>query len=389
MRFIDKKLIKELVRVRRYFHRFPELSGEEANTSVHIEEYLNQLHPLKILTGIGGFGVAAVFKGERKGRSVMLRCDMDALPINESNDFLHKSKINNISHKCGHDGHIAILLGVASLLSKYKIQEGEVILLFQPAEETGAGALKVIQDPAYKELIPDLAFALHNIPGYPVNSVIVKDDCFNAASAGMEVQFFGKTSHAAEPETGNNPALAVALIIRELYKLNRSYGNGTFLTIIHVDIGEISYGTLPGKAVMRCTLRSDENEMMRKLAAEAENIVTNISLDHNLTNEIRIVEEFPALMNDKDCVQTVMEAAVNSGMEVIGMEKPLPWSEDFSQFLLNIPGCLFGLGAGKNLPKLHSPDYDFPDRLIEGGIKVFINIINNINGVGSLDREKK
>ena len=380
MKLIDRKLKKNLIEARRYLHKFPELSGEEINTSVYIEKYLRGLKADEIITGIGGKGIAAVFRGKKRGKRILLRCELDALPIQESNTFMHKSKIGKVSHMCGHDGHMVILLGVADILSGHKLDEGEVILLFQPAEETGKGALGVIGDPAFNKLVPDYVFALHNIPGYPANSIIIKDGCFASASAGMECFFYGKISHAAEPEKGNNPALAVSRIIQALYDLNKSYGSGTFLTVVHVDIGEKAYGTSPGQAVLRCTLRSTDNSAMSKLAAEAQNIVSNISLDHELTNEINIVEEFPALMNDPDSVKIVIDSAKGGGMEVIGMGSPFPWSEDFSHFLKTIPGCLFGLGAGKDHPKLHQPEYDFPNEIIDGGIKMFFNILKRISG---------
>lgn len=381
MKLFDKKLVKKLVDARRYLHKFPELSGEEANTAAFIEKYLNKLKIPEVITGIGGFGIAARFKGEKKGKRVMFRCEMDALPIHEANEFLHKSKITNISHKCGHDGHIAIMLGLAELLTKHKIEDGEVVLIFQPAEETGEGALKIIQDPKFRDLVPDMAFALHNIPGYPLNSIIVREGCFAAGSAGMESLFFGKTSHAGEPGKGKNPALAVSQIIREMYSLNRDFDPDTFVTVVNVDIGEKSYGTSPGKAELRCTMRSSENSSLMKIAAEAENIVTNISIDHNLTNKIKIVQEFPPLMNDPEILETVVDSANAAGLEVIEMESPLPWSEDFSRFIQNVPGCLFGLGSGKDHAKLHQPDYDFPNRLIEGGVKIFFNIVIRTNGI--------
>lgn len=380
MKLIDRKLKKKLIEARRYLHKFPELSGEEINTSVYIEKYLRGLKTDEIITGIGGKGIAAVFRGKKRGKRILLRCELDALPIQESNIFLHKSKIGEISHMCGHDGHMAILLGVADILSEHKLDEGEVILLFQPAEETGKGALRVIGDPAFIKLVPDYAFALHNIPGYPLNTIIIKDGCFSSASAGMECYFYGKTSHAAEPEKGINPALAVSSIIREFYNLNKNYDSGTFITVIHVEIGGESYGTSPGKAVLRCTLRSTDNSAMSKLAAEAQNIVSNISLDHKLTNEINIVEEFPALMNDPDSVKIVVDSAKAGGMEVIGMVSPFPWSEDFSHFLKTIPGSFFGLGAGRDHPKLHQPEYDFPNEIIEGGVKIFFNILKKVSG---------
>jgi len=381
MKRLDKKLLKKLTELRRYFHKFPELSGEEANTAVHVEKYLNKLRVPEVVTEVGGFGVIAKFRGKNRGKRVMLRCDMDALPIQESNEFLHRSKMTKISHACGHDGHMTIMLGVAELLSRHPPENGEVVLLFQPAEETGEGAKRVLEDPKFREFFPDMVFALHNLPGHPPNSIIVKDGCFASGSAGMESIFIGKTSHAGEPEKGKNPSLAVAQIVRDLYYLNQSYESGTFITVVQMDVGERSYGTLPGRGELRCAIRSAENESMMKIAADAENIITHVSVAHQLASKIRVVEEFPPLMNDPEMTERVVESAKDSALELIGLGKPLPWSEDFSRFLQQIPGCMFGLGAGKGQAKLHQSDYDFPNRLIEGGVKIFYNLINRINGI--------
>lgn len=210
--------------------------------------------------------------------------------------------------------------------------------------------MKVLQDQKFIRLVPDMAFALHNIPGYPLNSIIIKEGCFSVGSAGIESVFTGKTSHAGEPDKGKNPALAVSQIIQEMYNLNKNYNSETFITVVHVDIGEKAYGTSPGNAELRCTIRSAENSSMMKIAAEAENIVTNISVDHNLRSKINIVEEFPPVMNDPDMVKIVVDSAKNAGLEVIGMGGLSPGLKIFPVSFKILRGVCSVLGRGKIKP---------------------------------------
>ncbi len=208
--------LDELVNLRKELHRNPELSGKEKNTSDKINNFIGRFYPDEIITELGGHGLAFIFKGKEKGKTILFRSELDALPISEQNDFEYKSSIENVSHKCGHDGHMTILSGFASLLNDNKPAKGKVVLLFQPAEETGEGAAKVLEDKKFEQIKPDYVFALHNLPGYPAGSVVIKNGTFASASKGMIIKLHGKTSHASEPENGITPTPAVASIIQKL-----------------------------------------------------------------------------------------------------------------------------------------------------------------------------
>jgi len=373
--------LDDLVKLRKEIHKNPELSGSEKNTAKRITAFAKKYSPDKIISNIGGTGLAIIFKGKEKGPTVLIRGELDALPISEINKFRYKSVNENIAHKCGHDGHMTIVSGLMPLLSKNKISKGRVILLYQSAEETGEGAEWILEDKKFRLIKPDFVFALHNLPGYEKGKILVREKEFAAASKGMIIKLKGKTSHAAEPERGINPALAVSEIISGLNFLPeniKSVKDFSLVTIIHTKIGKRAFGTSPGYAEVMATLRSFKNQDMSLLTQEAVNTVKKISKKYRLKTEISFTEEFPATVNDRDCVQLVKESAKKNKLKVQKIKAPFRWSEDFGHFTNHFKGALFGLGSGKKQPALHNPDFDFPDEIIEPGVKVFYSLIEKI-----------
>src|SRR5690606_36905544 len=178
---LNTEQLDKLTAFRKKMHANPELSEQESETAKCIISFLDDCNPQQIITKVGGHGILAIFDSGTNGDSLLFRADMDALPIEEINDFEHRSKTKGVSHKCGHDGHTAILLGLATLLSKYPPKKGKAFLLFQPAEEIGKGAADVLNDEKFKEIKPDWVFGLHNLPGFPLHQVVVKNDSFTAS----------------------------------------------------------------------------------------------------------------------------------------------------------------------------------------------------------------
>jgi amidohydrolase len=377
MKQIDKDTIRKLTDLRHHLHRNPELSGQELQTAETITEFLETLHPDAILTGIGGHGVAAVFSGSKPGKSILFRADLDALPIPETLGIRHQSINRGISHKCGHDGHMAILAGTAQILAENRPRSGRVILLFQPSEETGEGAARILIDPKFQAILPDYIFALHNLPGYPLKSIIVKKGCLTAASMGIIVRYHGKTAHAGEPDKGISPAQAMSQLVNSLSavpQFDTGFGDASKVTVIHAKLGERAFGTSPGEAVVMATLRAANDAMMLRLENNCSELAAGIGSTYKLDTSITTTEAFPATVNNDMMVDIVVNAASAAGMQIIYRNHPFPWSEDFGQFTNVFPGTLFGLGAGENQPALHHPDYDFPDTLIPDGIRVFAEI---------------
>ena len=372
--------LQKIIELRQELHQQPELSDSEFITAERITNFLVQYNPTEIIRGIGGNGIICIFKGSEDGPSVLFRCDMDALPIDEENDFKYKSKEKGVSHKCGHDGHMAIMAGLADLFSKNLPKKGQAILLFQPSEENGQGAKRVLNDEKFKELKIDYVFALHNLPGFPEGEVILKKDAFASASKGLVIKLVGKTSHAAEPENGLSPAMAMSNIIKELTFLpsENRFADFTLVTVVFAKLGEIAFGTSPGNAEIMATLRSYSNNDMQLLTERAHTIVKENAFRHNLKFEISFTEEFPATINNKESIKDIEKAVVSNSLKYRHLSEPFRWSEDFGYFTQKFPGAIFGLGSGENHPQLHNPDYDFPDSIIENGVRMFHGIYSQI-----------
>ena len=192
--------IASLISLRKTLHKYPEVSLDEKETAKRIISFLENYPPDEIKTEVGETGILAIYKGAKPGKTVLFRCELDALPIEEINTFEHKSTIEGVSHKCGHDGHMAILCGLATQLHLQRPETGNVVLLFQPAEEDGRGAVRVYADPKFKSLKPDFVFALHTLPRYNQNQIVVKNNTFTCAVNSIIIKLKGRTSHAGEPE---------------------------------------------------------------------------------------------------------------------------------------------------------------------------------------------
>ena len=378
---INASLKNNLIKFRKRIHKYPEIAGNEKNTAKMVVAFAKKFKPDKIIQKIGGYGIAVIFEGKNKGPVVLIRCELDALPITETNKFNFRSTKKNVSHKCGHDGHMTIVSGLIPLLSKNKISKGKVILLYQPSEETGEGAKRILEDKKFQSIKPDFVFALHNLPGFEKNNILIRKNVFASASKGMIIKLKGKTSHAAEPEKGINPSLAVAEIIQSLSFLSNKLNkvkDFILITPIHAKIGEPAFGTSAGYAEVMFTLRSFKNKDMNILTKEAVKTVDTISKKYKLKKEINFTEIFPVTVNDEKCTGLIKDSAKENKLKVRSLKKPFKWSEDFGHFTGQFRGAIFGLGAGINQPALHNPDYDFSDEIIETGINIFYTIIKKI-----------
>ncbi len=375
MEMLNNSDIQDLLALRKWLHKNPELSGKEIQTSQKLEEFLRKTQPDKLIPGIGGYGLAAVYMFDDKGPTVLVRADMDALPIQEVNTFTHKSQVDGVAHKCGHDGHSTILSGLAIALKHSPLPAGRVVLLFQPEEETGKGAAKVIADEAFKMIKPDFVIALHNLPGFSQGSLVIKEGPFAAASVGMIVRIKGVSSHAAHPEQGNSPATMLAKTIIELQELlekkKNKFNDFTLLTIIHAKLGEVAFGTNPGNALLMATLRTFTNDDMKLLKKLSEMVLRTLAEEHSLIVDISYTEEFPATVNNKDVVEIITSAANSKDVPVIQIDEPFRWSEDFGHFTSKYAGALFGIGSGEESPGLHNHDYDFPDEIVTTAVEIF------------------
>ena len=366
--------LDNLISIRRHLHQNPELSHKEKNTSTFLQDQIKKTNPQKIITQENGHGFLVQYRNEQNSPLIAFRTDIDALPITEVNTFDYKSTIEGVGHKCGHDGHATSMLGFARELNE--VLGAPVDLIFQGAEETGEGADLWLKDPAMEGFNPDKVFAHHNLPGFPLHSIILRKNVFSAASVGVTIKLNGKTSHAGHPERGISPSLAVADLITTIEHLPKeeNYKDFTLTTVIHALIGEIAFGTTPGYAEVRATLRSFENDDLDTLCKATEKHAKKVEDKYGLKTSVSYQEYFPATENDDNCVDIVEKAAKNLQLEIIKPDEPFRWSEDFAHFTLKTSGALFGVGSGEDHPALHNPDYDYPDELLPTVINMYKEI---------------
>ena len=370
--------MQNLIALRHILHAHPELSGREALTNKILNEWVRQTQPDQIIENIGGYGLAAVYKGAKPGKRILIRGDIDALHIPELNDLPYRSQNQGVSHKCGHDGHATILCGLAQWLGEQRPDQGEVILLFQPAEETGQGSQAVINDPQFALIKPDVAYGLHNLPGFEKGKVMVREGCFAAASFGLKMTFEGRTAHASQPETGHNPSELLAVLIHLLEKKREQLAAVKPLTtfvITHAWLGEETFGVAPGHAEIWLTLRSFNDKNLELMATEIIELCRAKAKDHLFDFNFSEHEAFAATNSDPNCVKTIEQAATNLELGLGHLETPFRWSEDFGRFGSVCPIGFFGLGSGLEQPALHDAQFDFPDDILEAGMGMFWEII--------------
>jgi amidohydrolase len=352
--------------IRHALHEHPQTAGNEQYAHDTIVKHLQTLHPTKVYTNVGGYGVIAVWGSNPQAPTIAFRADTDALPI---------------GHRCGHDGHTTILLRLSELIDT--VADGStdcnVILLWQPAEETGTGSRAILDAGILQQYNISAIYGLHNLPGYPLGTVVLCPHTFAAASTGIVYRLDGRETHASTPELGINPGLAVAEIINKFngfmdYREAGKLGDFRQSTLICVRLGQPAFGTSAGHAEVMFTLRAFTNAAMEQLLSDANNAVEEIAARHGLSVTRSLVEPFRATENNPDCVKTIEKAAHDMPLNVVYKDIPNRWSEDFAEYLLEFPGAMFGIGSGEHQPELHHPDYDFPDALIEPAAQLFFNL---------------
>lgn len=372
--------LDRIIELRKELHALPEISGEEFATQNKILDFFSDMKEAQVFK-VAKTGVLVRLDSKNVGPGIMIRGDIDALPIQETNDFRHKSTVDGVSHKCGHDGHTAILLGLALELLRHPIPKGQVFLLFQPSEENGKGARAVLADPVFQKHSIDFAFALHNLPGFDKHSILFKEGPFTASVKSMIIQMYGKTSHAAEPDKGHNPAGCIADILSYARQLtnDRVAAEDFFLiTPIHTILGDKNYGISAGYGELHFTIRSWSPAVMKEKIGLLRNFIQSRCKLDSINPKISWTQEFEANINHPEATRIIRKAVKGNQLKEVKLETPFKWGEDFGLFTQRFKGAMFGLGAGKTTPALHNPDYDFPDEILSSGIQMFHSIIKEV-----------
>ena len=351
----ERKLILEL---RRALHRCPELSGQEVKTKALLQDFLRAHTTLELYPCGEGFYCAHREKDPQKP-AIALRADFDALAAPDG----------GAAHLCGHDGHAAALCAVALALEG-KTLGRNVFLLFQPAEETGAGAAPCCAL-FQKEQVGEI-YGAHNLPGFPEGTVFTRPGTFACASRGVTLRFLGAPTHAAYPENGKNPSLAVGKLLCALPELAAPahYSGMTLCTVIGAELGEKAFGAACARAELWLTLRAEHNADLEQLRSSVLGCAKALCEEAGLDFSYEEQDVFPATENDPACAEKVLSLCGGRTLEI-----PMRWSEDFGHYLLHVPGAFFGVGAGQTCPPLHTKNYEYPDALLEPTANAFLKLV--------------
>ncbi|MCQ2280881.1 MAG: amidohydrolase [Bacteroidales bacterium] len=373
--------MKSLTEIRHILHRLAEPSGEEVRTQKQILEILEELHPSDIHTFDNGYSILAVYDSKQPGPTLLFRGDFDAVRVDETIDVPYASLTAGISHKCGHDGHATILLGLAEQLHLEPVKRGRILLFFQAAEETGEGAGQLLSTCILDEYKPNKVFALHNIPGEPLGTVICKKDSFTCSVISCDIELHGHTSHASEPLKAVCPYAAARDITDRVLSLNRydmSAADYCLFTLVEFRVGEPAYGVTAGHGVLRFTLRAKDDDVLQQAKREVVATVERAAAAHSgIGYNVAWKEYFAASKNQEAAVNQVKSAAAACGLPYVEKEFPFSWGEDFGLLTQHYDGALFGIGSGVQQPSLHHQNFDFPDELLPIAVRLFQCVIDN------------
>jgi len=371
--------LEEMVATRRDLHAHPELAFEEVRTAGIVAERLKTLG-LEPKSGVGRTGVVAMIDGGKPGRTVLLRADMDALPIHEENDVAYRSQTDGKMHACGHDCHTSILLNLSRRLKDATpLMKGRVKLVFQPAEECGGGAEAMIADGVLAGPKPDAAFGLHVWQDMDLGKVGVTAGPMMAAVDEFNVTLRGKGAHAAQPNEGRDPVVALAHVISALQTI-ASRGADPLHSVV-VSVTRVKAGTafniIPGTAWMNGTVRVFDDRLWKELPARFEKIVRGVADAMGCTAEVEYVRHNRPTVNDPAMAEIAREAAA----EIVGEENVVTdlmtmGGEDFSDFLRAVPGCFIAIGSRNAARDLvwghHHPKFDVDEQCMKIGADVLM-----------------
>lgn len=372
----------ELTRWRRDIHAHPELGFEEHRTADFVATKLREFG-MDVYTGIGKTGVVGALRVGNATRSVGLRADMDALPIQESNEFAHRSQHEGKMHACGHDGHTVMLLGAAQYLAQTRNFDGQVYFIFQPAEEGIGGARAMIEDGLFEQFPCDAIFGMHNRPKLPVGEFAVRAGPMMAGGSFFDINITGNGSHGARPEASVDPVIVASQMVGALQTIvsrNKRPLDGAVVSVTQIHAGD-AYNVIPQTARLSGTVRTFTHEVMNLVEERMRLIAGNTAAAFGASAEVDFRNIFAPTINDK----TEAEYAAGICNDLVGSDKvmrdpPLIMaSEDFSYMLEQVPGCYINIGNGgeEGSCEVHNPAYDFNDDALPLGASFFARLIED------------
>ncbi|MNW28375.1 N-acyl-L-amino acid amidohydrolase [compost metagenome] len=371
-------LQEQMVSWRRHLHRHPEVSFHESRTAAFVATHLQEWG-IEVREHVGGHGVIGIIRGDRPGPVVMLRADMDALPIQDEKDCEYRSTVDGAMHACGHDGHTAMLLGTARYFAQHRHElAGEIRCLFQPAEELlPGGALQVIKDGALDGV--DAIYGIHLWTPLPKGTAASCEGAMMAAADDFYIDIHGKGGHGGMPQHTNDTVVAGAALVMQLQSVvSRS--------IDPLQPGVLTIGTIQGGAAQnviaeRCqlsgTVRTFDEHTRALMKERLHTLTEQITAAYNTTSEIKYIMGYPPVVNDKEeAARFFREATSIFGAEQVQETPKIMPAEDFAYYLQQLPGCFMFVGAGNpdkgaSFPH-HHPKFDFDEDVMLGGVQLFI-----------------
>lgn len=381
---LTSELFPYLIDVRRYLHQNPELSFKEFNTSKYLQTQLSN-HNISFIANIAGTGIVATIEGQNpKSNCILLRADMDALPIQETNNVTYKSKNDGVMHACGHDVHSTCILGAAIIINKLKNQlKGTVKIIFQPGEEVLPGGAKLMIDEGILENPKvDKAIALHVFPNLEVGKVGFKEGMYMASTDELYLTINGKGGHAAMPSEYINPliiASEILLKINEEFMVNPKNNIPTVVAFGKIK-GDGATNVIPDSVIIDGTFRTMDENWRQQAHLKLQEIVNEFSKKYNIQSEIKIVKGYPYLVNESALTQTCRSKAISILGKDNVIELPLRMTaEDFAYITQKVPSCFFRLGTGNKNKKItasvHTSNFDVDENSLKVGVELLSNLV--------------
>ena len=374
------KMHVELTGWRRDLHAHPELGFEETRTSDLVAAKLAAFG-CEVHRGLGRTGVVGTLRAGAGARSVGLRADMDALPIEEANTCAYRSRHQGKMHACGHDGHTTMLLGAARYLAETRNFDGTVHFIFQPAEEGMGGAKAMVEDGLFEKFPCEAIFGMHNRPGLPIGRFAVRAGPMMAAGAFFDIRVTGKGAHGARPETGIDPVMVaahIAIALQTIVSRNAPPVETAVLSVTKIHGGD-AYNVIPETAQLAGTVRAFSREVMALIEASMKRIVKGVAEAFGATAEMDFRFLFAPTVNDAR--EAEFAAGICAGLvgtHNVDRNPPLIMaSEDFSFMLEQVPGCYINIGNGEGEGgcEVHNPAYDFNDAALPRGASFFAQLV--------------
>jgi len=368
---------------RQHLHAHPETAFEEVETSAFVAEKLTSFG-IEVHRGLAQTGVVGTIKCGTSDRKIGLRADMDALDIDELNEFNHRSIKAGKMHACGHDGHTVMLLGAARYLAEQQSFDGTVYFIFQPAEENEGGGRAMIEDGLFEQFPATAVFGMHNAPGIPVGHFLLKSGPMMAGFDTFDIEVKGVGGHAAMPNASVDPVIVAAEIVLMLQTIaSRNLDPMKAVVVSTTQMhGGAAYNVIPESVALAGSVRYFDLDVQDLVRRRIADIASNIAAAHGATVELSYQERYPPTINSKPETDICASVLTNSfGADSVTTEfAALMGSEDFAFMLLEKPGCyiLAGNGAEEGSCMVHNPRYDFNDSLTPWGVTYWIDLVHEL-----------